>query len=161
MLKIEKQEMDAKKPLNQNGKKQKNDDPTAELNSDEEESSSYYNVFNATKVNSEQTTTITNTSKTASNPTKQKVNNMSSVNKLKMTIKKQPIIKAGQTQKDRDEINSLFIGKIEHLIETLFKNLSSFHKIYYFFFLFSSFLLQVQDYQTVMKVQRNQSNLLH
>jgi len=33
------------------------------------------------------------------------------MNKLKMNIKKQPIIKAGQTQKDREEIDSLFIGK--------------------------------------------------
>jgi hypothetical protein len=108
VLKVDKQEMDAKKASNQNGKKQKNDDPTtAETNSDEEESS-YFNVFNA-KSNIEQAAT-SNTNKTT-NPTKPKVNNTSSMNKLKMNIKKQPIIKAGQTQKDREEIDSLFIGK--------------------------------------------------
>lgn len=77
-------------------KKPKNNDTISngDINS-EEEDNSYFNIF---KTKSE-TANTTN-----------KLKNKSSVLKMKLPIKKQPIIKAGQTQKDREEINTLFIG---------------------------------------------------
>ena len=64
---------------------------------DEDEGASYFNVFKANEAIKTSKPKTTNTAKPTVPP-------------LKMAVKKQPIIKAGQTQKDREEI-TYFIGK--------------------------------------------------
>jgi hypothetical protein len=95
---INNSKVNKKKTKSENNNKNNSENEDEE---DEEEENSYFNIF---KSNSEQTTATTTSSK------KSRVAS-SSVNKIKLAIKKQPIIKAGQTQKDREEINTLFIGK--------------------------------------------------